>query len=384
MPIRSLDLDSMKWGLLEVTGEAPVSRGGHCATLLGDKIYIFGGEDAARRPLSDLHVLDLETCIWEKLNPSQTHLPSPRSVHVGTSYLDRYLLYFGGGSVASCFDDLVVFDTQQRKWHVPVVTGRKPSPRAGHSSAVLGDRWYIIGGGNNASGCTDMAYLDLTQMNLWPPLFEDPEEGDSSQGPDLEDVEYELSWTIVGTVPEKSYIASEGMSLAAIEEAGVLVAFGGYNGQYTNAVSLYRPKRDPPPITQLSFGSEISGLENTNEGTPGSGENRVEALQAKLEAAMKNASAAKEASVYELGIMRRQLNSTHGMLQERDTQVLKLKQQVKELENKQSKLEGELIEAKEKLGKMEEMEKELEGFRRQKQQDSSKKTGGIWGWAIGE
>ena len=35
---------------------------------------------------------------------------------------------------------------------------------AGHASAVLQNRWYILGGGNNARGCTDMVSLDLAPL----------------------------------------------------------------------------------------------------------------------------------------------------------------------------------------------------------------------------
>ena len=35
---------------------------------------------------------------------------------------------------------------------------------AGHASAVLQTRWYILGGGNNARGCTDMVSLDLAPL----------------------------------------------------------------------------------------------------------------------------------------------------------------------------------------------------------------------------
>lgn len=80
---------------------------------------------------------------------------------------------------------------------------------------------YIIGGGNNASGCTDMAYMDLNQLSDWVP--------EEEQCPELE-------WTIVGSIPAKSYLASEGMSLVSVPEVNLLVSFGGYNGKYSNAV----------------------------------------------------------------------------------------------------------------------------------------------------
>lgn len=156
--------------------------------------------------------------------------------------------------MATCFDDLVVFDTERQRWHIAPVRGRRPSPRAGHSAAILNDRWYIVGGGNNAAGCTDMAYLDLSQLSLWPGASEQ----ETTEGPDLDELEYEVKWTIVGTIPERSYLASEGMSLISIQEANVLVAFGGYNGRYSNAV-----KREGLERVILDVGESFSTQNGT-------------------------------------------------------------------------------------------------------------------------
>lgn len=38
--------------------------------------------------------------------------PSPRSDHAAACHADRYLLIFGGGSHATCFNDLHVLDLQ--------------------------------------------------------------------------------------------------------------------------------------------------------------------------------------------------------------------------------------------------------------------------------
>ena len=54
----------------------PHYRGDHCSsqcndgfatqgTLVGNKVYLFGGEDAARRPQGDLFVLDLADMEWQ-------------------------------------------------------------------------------------------------------------------------------------------------------------------------------------------------------------------------------------------------------------------------------------------------------------------------------
>lgn len=57
-----------------------------------------------------------------------------------------------GGSIATCFNDLWVLDLEQRTWSKPEVQGTSPKPRAGHSGALVGDYWYILGGGNNVKG----------------------------------------------------------------------------------------------------------------------------------------------------------------------------------------------------------------------------------------
>jgi hypothetical protein len=42
--------------------------------------------------------------------------------------------------------------------------GAKVTPRAGHAGALLGDIWYIVGGGNNVKGCSDLLAADLSGL----------------------------------------------------------------------------------------------------------------------------------------------------------------------------------------------------------------------------
>ena len=58
---------------------------------------------------------------------------------MAAAYKGRYLIIFGGGSVAHCFNDLHVLDTETMQWSQPPVEGEQPSARAGesmHSRAV--------------------------------------------------------------------------------------------------------------------------------------------------------------------------------------------------------------------------------------------------------
>lgn len=67
------------------------------ATLVGEQLYVFGGEDAARRPLADLHILDLSTLAWRALEvPGKAHAkPPPRCGHAAVVHHDK-LIVFGG------------------------------------------------------------------------------------------------------------------------------------------------------------------------------------------------------------------------------------------------------------------------------------------------
>lgn len=44
---------------------------------------------------------------------------------------NRFLVVFGGGSVANCYNDVVMLDTKTLEWSSPQTTGTPPTPRAG-------------------------------------------------------------------------------------------------------------------------------------------------------------------------------------------------------------------------------------------------------------
>jgi len=178
-------------------------------TLVGTTLVLFGGEDAKRCLLNDLHILDLETMTWDDVDAIGTP-PSPRSDHAAACHADRYLLIFGGGSHATCFNDLHVLDLQTMEWSRPKQQGLTPSPRAGHAGATIGENWYIVGGGNNKSGVSETLVLNMST----------------------------LTWSVVSTVEGRVPLASEGMTLVHSNYNGYdyLISFGGYNGRYSNEV----------------------------------------------------------------------------------------------------------------------------------------------------
>ncbi|THG02367.1 hypothetical protein TEA_010933 [Camellia sinensis var. sinensis] len=109
--VRFIDLESYHCGIVETSGKVPVARGGQSLTLVGSRLIMFGGEDRLRRLLNDVHVLDLETMVWDVLETTQTP-PAPRFDHTAAVNAERYLLIFGGCSHSIFFNDVHVLDLQ--------------------------------------------------------------------------------------------------------------------------------------------------------------------------------------------------------------------------------------------------------------------------------
>ncbi|KAK4799880.1 hypothetical protein SAY86_025245 [Trapa natans] len=213
--LRYINLDTHACGFLETSGDIPVARGGHSATLIGSRLIVFGGEDGKRRLLNDIHILDLVTLSWESVETMQVP-PAPRFDHTSAVHGERYLLVFGGCSHSVFYNDLHVLDLQTKEWSQPETQGDQITARAGHAGVSVGENWYIVGGGDNKSGCSETLMFNMSK----------------------------LVWSTTSNVREREPLRSEGLTLCTILIAGetYLVAFGGYNGKYQNEIFVMRPK----------------------------------------------------------------------------------------------------------------------------------------------
>lgn len=54
----NLSAEQKKWTLVTCSGTTPSARYGHTMTLVGDEMYLFGGIDANKQPLNDLHIFN--------------------------------------------------------------------------------------------------------------------------------------------------------------------------------------------------------------------------------------------------------------------------------------------------------------------------------------
>ncbi len=144
------------------TGKEPHALVGATTTILGDKLYVFGGRVLSRRrpPLtSDLYELDLIKRHWTRL---ETHgdIPPPRYFHSVCVLGDTKLICYGGMSPASAppnqatnstpqqrgatdlqpdvmvLSDIHIYDAPTRTWtYIP--TANSPQGRYAHCAAIL-------------------------------------------------------------------------------------------------------------------------------------------------------------------------------------------------------------------------------------------------------
>jgi len=142
--------------------ETPCAKSAHSATVVGDVVLIFGGVNAKYGDDSDeLWAFDPAESSWTKLPNGRR----ARSAHSATCIDNRYLLVCGGSEGNEIIDcsTVDVYDTAKNLWFTASAhsnTSETPLPRAGHASVAVGNRWFIIGGGNHESAVCDAYTLD--------------------------------------------------------------------------------------------------------------------------------------------------------------------------------------------------------------------------------
>ncbi|TRY69907.1 hypothetical protein DNTS_015363 [Danionella cerebrum] len=196
------------WNIPESKGGGPSARESHssvvyCGKGVGSpKLYIFGGMCGHR--LNDLWQLDIETMTWS-LPPTRGHLPLPRSLHTST-VIGNKLYAFGGwvpvgeqeellaadGVKWICTNSLSMLNFDTLTWHnwTPEETQHGllqdqeeaathwPKARAGHCAVAVGTRLYVWSGRdgyrkyNNYQVCSkDLWYLETEKPSTPGAVF---------------------------------------------------------------------------------------------------------------------------------------------------------------------------------------------------------------------
>ncbi|GLT53442.1 hypothetical protein SLA2020_267120 [Shorea laevis] len=228
----AFDTETECWSLMEAKGDIPVARSGHTVVRASSVLILFGGEDAKRRKLNDLHMFDLKSLTWLPLHCTGTG-PSPRSNHVAALYDDKHLYIFGGASKSKTLNDLYSLDFETMVWSRIKIRGFHPSPRSGSCGVLCGTKWYIAGGGSRKKRHVETLIFDILKVE----------------------------WSVAVTSLPCSITTNKGFSLVFVQhkEKDFLVAFGGSKKEPSNQVEVLALEKNDSSMGQRSAPSKGAG-----------------------------------------------------------------------------------------------------------------------------
>ncbi|KAK5659227.1 hypothetical protein OQA88_1318 [Cercophora sp. LCS_1] len=154
-PSSSAHLSGLMCNVHRTTGREPHPLVGATTTILGDKLYVFGGRILSRsRPApltADLYELDLIRRHWSKLETTGD-IPPPRYFHSMCALGDTKLVCYGGMSPTpsqgnnpaaqdqqpevTVMSDIYIYDVPTKKWTF-IPTQDAPQGRYAHCACIL-------------------------------------------------------------------------------------------------------------------------------------------------------------------------------------------------------------------------------------------------------
>ena len=151
------------------------------STLVGNELTVFGGlDDESGKPSSELHLLDLNTMSWHRVD-SGGFTPSARVGHAMCS-LGASLFIFGGieaagadGAEGKHSASFSIYDAAAMLWELPTLDGAAPGARVGHTmTAARQGRVYLYGGASGGRPLSEVFVLDLSRSYWEKAAVADP------------------------------------------------------------------------------------------------------------------------------------------------------------------------------------------------------------------
>ncbi|XP_042258280.1 kelch repeat-containing protein [Thunnus maccoyii] len=168
--VHILDTQSWKWTMVEAQGKVPPLAYHSCSMFRGE-LFVLGGVFPRPNPEPDgcsdsLYIFDPHLSIWYE--PIVTgDKPSPRSGHSACVMQERKIYVFGGWDTPVCYNDMYMLDLGLMEFSAVKTTGKAPSPRSWHGSAVLSDTKFLIHGGYNGNNALSDTFIFDTDTNSW-------------------------------------------------------------------------------------------------------------------------------------------------------------------------------------------------------------------------
>ncbi|XP_014889360.1 kelch repeat-containing protein [Poecilia latipinna] len=171
--VHILDTQSWRWTMVEAQGKVPPLAYHSCSMFRGE-LFVLGGVFPRPNPEPDgcsdsLYIFDPHLSIWYQ--PIVTgDKPSPRSGHSACVMQERYIYVFGGWDTPVCYNDMYMLDLGLMEFSVVKTSGKAPSPRSWHGSAVLSETKFLIHGGYNGNNALSDTFIFDIDTNSWTEL----------------------------------------------------------------------------------------------------------------------------------------------------------------------------------------------------------------------
>jgi dynein heavy chain, axonemal len=174
-------------------GKAPSPRWRHTATTIDDNRMLVWGGIGEKSRFDDTYILQLEdeTWSWSEQKPEGT-LPAPRSYHTATLIGNRVYMfggYGGHGQRRQHFDDVHVLDLDLNAWLGQgqgfevnregglKTEGAPPAPRGNHTTSLIEKTFLcVMGGRDSTQYFSDTCMLDTKTMT-WSQIRAHPNPG---------------------------------------------------------------------------------------------------------------------------------------------------------------------------------------------------------------
>ena len=142
--ILKIDLKTLTLSRVDVNGGSPPPRHSHISVLLNDKCLVSAYTFASTsQPFRFTASLTHENSLSLSLSLSLSH------THTFGLLLK---LVFGGAGEQAPLNDTWIFDTETRCWTYPTVTGSIPRLREMHSGSIVGGKRLVVFGGRDREG----------------------------------------------------------------------------------------------------------------------------------------------------------------------------------------------------------------------------------------
>ncbi|KAN0037006.1 hypothetical protein ACTFIV_002334 [Dictyostelium citrinum] len=175
-PTNSKSIDDDKKNIL-------TARHSYSMVSYGECIYIFGGiglnDEKETVVFNDLYEYNTITDEWKLITPptstpptpqESTFIPEKRWGHSGVVYNDNMVIFGGMGQSVTFYPTILLYNFKSKLWSRVSVKNNIPSQvprgRQYHTSSIINDKLYILGGYDGAVCPTDMFQFDFI-TNLW-------------------------------------------------------------------------------------------------------------------------------------------------------------------------------------------------------------------------